>query len=169
MIIIFKNQQFKFNVMPLYRSSAVITSTQVWLNSVPKFDIWNLCVIRLLYYTSAHNTFHIILKCNVECQNFIQYTIKAGHDWHLKNDHHSRMIEIIGICNHAFNEPIAGHQLNICEKMRFQTCTYLTIKELIFPWARCWSVSHDDQKWITLRSEALSNVGSCHLPVFHTL
>ena len=45
--------------------------------------------------------------------------------------------------------------------MQFQTCTYSTINELIFPWDRCWNVSHDDQRWITLRSEAFSNAGSC--------
>ena len=47
---------------------------------------------------------------NVDCQNFIPYTIKASH---LTNDH-SRMVEIIGIRNYApFHDPMPGHQLNI--------------------------------------------------------
>ena len=35
-----------------------------------------------------------------------------SQSWHLTNDH-SRMVEIIGIRNYAFHEPMPGHQLNI--------------------------------------------------------
>ena len=35
-----------------------------------------------------------------------------SHSWHLTNDH-PRMVEIIGIRNHAFHDPMSGHQLNI--------------------------------------------------------
>ena len=35
-----------------------------------------------------------------------------SQSWHLTNDH-SRMVEIIGILNYAFHEPMPGHQLNI--------------------------------------------------------
>ena len=50
--------------------------------------------------------------------------------------------------------------------MRFQACIYIAINELIFPWARCWNVSHDDQRSITLRSEAFSSAGFCCISQF---
>ena len=52
---------------------------------------------------------HIIsleLKFYVDCQNGIQYTVKAIYD--LTNDP-SRMVEIIGIRNDAFHELVPGH------------------------------------------------------------
>ena len=89
----------------------------------------------------------------MDCQNVIPYTIEACLTFITMNL--SRKVGIIDIKNDAFHEPIPGHQLNILWKMRIQTFTYLTIKDLIFAWAVCCSVSHDDQMCITLRAEAL--------------
>ena len=55
------------------------------------------------------------------------------------------------IRNDAFHEP--GHQLNILWQNAVSNLYNLTINELIFAWVRWWGVSHDDQRWITLRSE----------------
>ena len=46
------------------------------------------------------------------------------------------------------------------DKPRFQTDSHLIINLLIFPWDGCWSVSHKDQRWIYLRSEAWPNADS---------
>ena len=85
----------------------------------PKFDhfflkIWSwnhmgVCVIRLPYFISAHNTFYIIWSTTyiVKILFHTQY-----QSWHLTNDHFC-MVEIIGIQNYAFHDPMPGHQLNI--------------------------------------------------------
>ena len=66
---------------------------------------------------------------------------------------------------HSMNQYLAINKI-FCDKMWFQNCTYLTINESIFP---CWTIPQDDQRWITLRAEALSNADSCHQALFHHL
>ena len=108
--------------------------------------IWNFCVIRLLYQVSAHNPIIHFISFEelsyVDCQNVAQYKIKISQFWIHFTNKPSRVVEIIGIRKDAIHEPIPGHQLSffVCDKMLFQICTYLTINELIFHWAQCWSV-----------------------------
>ena len=136
-------------------------------NQVDREIIWNFCVLRLLYYTRSLLIIHFT-SFDVQRRLPKFYSIhNKGQSWHFMNGH-SRMVEIIGIRNYALHQRHSMNQYQainwiFCDKMRFQTCTYLTINELIFPWARCWSVSHDDQRWITLRSEAEMRVLAIYL------
>ena len=108
--------------------------------------IWNFCVIRLLYQVSAHNLITHLISFEelsyVDCQNVAQIFNK-DQSIHFTNKPF-RVVEIIGIRKDAIHEPRPDHQLGfffVCDKMLFQICTHLTINELIFHWAQCWSVS----------------------------
>ena len=106
----------------------------------------NFCVIRLLYQVSAHNLITHLISFEelsyVDCQNVAQIFNK-DQSIHFTNKPF-RVVEIIGIRKDAIHEPRPDHQLGffcVCDKMLFQICTHLTINELIFHWAQCWSVS----------------------------
>ena len=99
--------------MPLYRLSVVITSSKVW-----SFFSENLIV-------KSHGSFALkgCYSLALLITHFISFEVQRrlskiysihnkSQSWHLTNDH-SRMVEIIGIRNYAFHEPMPGHQLNI--------------------------------------------------------
>ena len=153
--------------MPLYRLSADMASTQVWPILWENWNleiICNLCITRLRYQVSDHNTFYIICSAISHRSSKCFSIHNKGQSWHFMNNS-SCMIDKH---SHSMNQYLAINWM-FCDKMQFQTCTYLTINEFIFPWAQCWSVSHDVQIWITLGCEALLNAGFCHLVVCHTL
>ena len=81
----------------------------------PKIDhetIWNFCVIRLLHQASAQNTFYFIWNAILHRLSKCYSTQYKGLSRYLTHDP-SRMVEIIGIWNNAFHEPIPDNQLNI--------------------------------------------------------
>ena len=151
------------------RYTSVITSTQVC-----SFFYENLLVksygsfaLQDCYSLALLITHFISFEVQRRLSKFYS-THNKSQSWHSTNDH-SRMVEIIGIRNYAFHDPIPGHQLNIVWQNAVSDLHIFDHQWVNIPLGSILERFIPDQRWITLRSEALSNAGSCHIAEFHNL
>ena len=80
-------------------------SENLMVTSYGSFALWGCYSLALLI------THFISFEVQRRLSKFYS-THNKSQSWHLTNDH-SCMVEIIGIRNYAFHDPMPGHQLNI--------------------------------------------------------